>query len=124
MLGGGHPRTRTNTLPSVPLRGALGDERVLLDLVVHHHAIDLNVPIGCGDAPVFPGDVILGDADGVIVIPAHLAEEIAAEATEMTAYEDFAAEKVAEGRSLVGLYPATNPASIEEFKVWRAQRGR
>ncbi len=89
-----------------------------------NHAIDIDVPIGCGDAPVFPGDIILGDADGVIVIPAHLAEEIAAEATEMTAYEDFAAEKVAEGRSLVGLYPATNPASIEEFKVWRAQRGR
>jgi regulator of RNase E activity RraA len=89
-----------------------------------NHAIDIDVPIGCGDAPVFPGDVIVGDADGVIVLPAHLAEEIAAEAHEMTAYEDFAAEKVAEGRSLVGLYPATNPASIEEFKAWRAQRGR
>jgi len=89
-----------------------------------NHAIDIDVPIGCGDAPVFPGDVILGDADGVIVIPAHLADEIAAEATDMTAYEDFAAEKVSEGRSLVGLYPATNPANIEEFKVWRQQRGR
>jgi regulator of RNase E activity RraA len=89
-----------------------------------NHAIDINVPIGCGDAPVFPGDVILGDADGVIVIPAHLADEIAAEAFEMTAYEDFAAEKVAEGRSLVGLYPATNPANLEEFAAWRKQRGR
>jgi regulator of RNase E activity RraA len=89
-----------------------------------NHAIDINVPIGCGDAPVFPGDVIVGDADGVIVLPAHLAEEIAAEAVEMTAYEDFCAEKVAEGRSLIGLYPATNPASIEEFKAWRAGRGR
>jgi len=89
-----------------------------------NHAIDIDVPIGCGDAPVFPGDVILGDADGVIVIPAHIADEIAAEATEMTAYEDFAAEKVSEGRSLVGLYPATNPANLEEFAVWRKQRGR
>lgn len=89
-----------------------------------NHAIDINVPIGCGDAPVFPGDVILGDADGVLVIPAHLAEEIAAEAAEMTAYEDFASEKVAEGRSLVGLYPATNPANLEEFAAWRKQRGR
>ena len=42
-----------------------------------HQAIEINVPIGCGDAPVFPGDVILGDSDGVIVIPAHLADEIA-----------------------------------------------
>lgn len=89
-----------------------------------NQAIDIDVPIGCGDAPVFPGDVILGDADGVIVIPAHLADEIAAEAHEMTAYEDFAAEKVAEGRSLTGLYPATNPANLEEFAAWRKQRGR
>ena len=42
-----------------------------------HQAIEINVPIGCGDAPVFPGDVILGDADGVIVIPAHLADDVA-----------------------------------------------
>ncbi len=89
-----------------------------------NHAIDIDVPIACGDAPVFPGDVLLGDADGVIVIPAHLAEELAKEATEMTAYEDFCAEKVAEGRSLVGLYPATNPANLEEFATWRKQRGR
>ncbi|MFN0183125.1 MAG: ribonuclease activity regulator RraA, partial [Aquabacterium sp.] len=54
-----------------------------------HQAIDLNVPIGCGGAPVFPGDVVVGDADGVIVVPAHLAGEISAEAVEMTAFEDF-----------------------------------
>jgi regulator of RNase E activity RraA len=89
-----------------------------------NHAIDINVPIGCGDAPVFPGDVLVGDADGVIVIPAHLADEIAAEGTEMTAYEDFAAEKVAEGRSIRGLYPATNPDSLTEFAAWRKERGR
>jgi regulator of RNase E activity RraA len=89
-----------------------------------NQAIDIDVPIGCGDAPVFPGDVILGDADGVIVIPAHLVDEVTAEAVEMTAYEDFAAEKVAEGRSLTGLYPATDPANLEEFAVWRRERGR
>src|SRR6201996_4298805 len=42
-----------------------------------HQAVDINVPIACGDAPVWPGDVIVGDADGCIVIPAHLADEIA-----------------------------------------------
>ncbi len=61
-----------------------------------HQAIEINVPIGCGDAPVFPGDVILGDSDGVIVIPAHLADEIADEAIEMTAFEDFVTEQVRE----------------------------
>ena len=59
-----------------------------------HQAIDINVPIGCGDAPVFPGDVIVGDGEGVVVIPAHLADEIADEAVEMTAFEDFVTEEV------------------------------
>jgi regulator of RNase E activity RraA len=89
-----------------------------------HHAVDTNVPIACGDAPVFPGDVIVGDADGCVVIPAHLADEIAAEAVEMTAYEDFATEKVLEGRSIRGLYPATDPQSKIDFEAWRKKNGR
>jgi len=89
-----------------------------------NHAVDANVPIGCGDAPVFPGDVIVGDADGVIVVPAHLADEIAAEAVEMTAFEDFVAERVAAGASIVGLYPATDAANLELFRAWRGERGR
>lgn len=89
-----------------------------------NQAIDINVPIACGDAPVFPGDVLVGDGDGVIVIPAHLADEIAAEATEMTAYEDFVTEKVAEGRSIRGLYPATDPKNLDEFAAWRKAKGR
>src|ERR1700739_1317120 len=60
-----------------------------------HQAIDINVPIGCGDAPVFPGDVIVGDADGVIVIPAAMARDVADEATQMTVYEDFVVDMVA-----------------------------
>jgi regulator of RNase E activity RraA len=45
-----------------------------------HQAIDINVPIGCGDVPAFPGDVVVGDAEGMVVIPAHLADEVADEA--------------------------------------------
>lgn len=90
-----------------------------------HEAIDINVPIGCGDAPVFPGDVIVGDAEAVIVIPAEIADEVADEAVEMTAYEDFVIEMVQkEGRSIVGLYPATNPQSKLDFAVWRQKNGR
>jgi regulator of RNase E activity RraA len=89
-----------------------------------HQAVDANVPIACGDAPVFPGDVIVGDNDGVIVIPAHLADEIAAEAVEMTAFEDFVQEQVAAGASIVGLYPPTNPDSLTRFAEWRKQRNR
>ncbi len=89
-----------------------------------HQAIELNVPIGCGDAPVFPGDVIVGDAEGVVVIPAHLADEIAAEATEMTAFEDFVQERVLAGQSILGLYPATEQANRDAFAAWRAAKGR
>ena len=89
-----------------------------------HQAIDINVPIGCGDAPVFPGDVIVGDAEGVVVIPAHLADEVAAEAVEMTAFEDFVQEKVMEGRSIFGLYPPTDEQSRVDFAAWRQANGR
>ena len=89
-----------------------------------HQAIDINVPIGCGDAPVFPGDVIVGDAEGAVVIPAHLADEVAAEAVEMTAFEDFAQAKVMEGRSILGLYPPTDEANRVAFEAWRHAQGR
>jgi regulator of RNase E activity RraA len=89
-----------------------------------HHAIDINVPIGCGDAPVYPGDVIVGDGDGVVVIPAHLADELAAEAVEMTAFEDFVTEQVLAGRSILGLYPATDEQTKVDFAAWRSANGR
>ena len=89
-----------------------------------HQALDINVPIGCGDAPVWPGDVIVGDTDGVIVIPADLADDIANEAVEMTAFEDFVTEKVNEGRSILGLYPATDPQTNVDFAAWRKANGR
>ncbi|MBI5716471.1 MAG: ribonuclease activity regulator RraA [Burkholderiales bacterium] len=89
-----------------------------------HHAIDINVPIGCGDAPVFPGDVVVGDAEGAIVIPAHIADEVAAEATEMTAFEDFVQERVLAGQSILGLYPPTDEANREAFAAWRKVQGR
>ena len=92
--------------------------------LTRHQAIDINVPIGCGDAPVFPGDVVVGDAEGVVVIPAHLADEIAAEAVEMTAFEDFVAEEVMKGRSILGLYPATDPQTERDFAAWRKAKGR
>jgi regulator of RNase E activity RraA len=89
-----------------------------------HQALDINVPIGCGDVPVWPGDIVVGDREGVVVIPAHLADEIADEATNMTAFEDFVTEKVMEGRSILGLYPPTDPQSTQDFEAWRQANGR
>ncbi len=92
--------------------------------LTRHQAIDIDVPIGCGDAPVFPRDVIVGDAEGVVVVPAHLADDIANEASEMTAFEDFVTEEVMNGRSILGLYPATDPQTERDFVAWRKANGR
>ncbi len=89
-----------------------------------HQAIDIDVPIGCGDAPVFPGDVIVGDAEGVVVLPAHLADALADEATEMTAFEDFVQERVLAGQSILGLYPPTDETNKAAFDAWRKTHGR
>ncbi|RYH02548.1 ribonuclease activity regulator RraA [Salipiger sp. IMCC34102] len=89
-----------------------------------NEAIGLNEPIGCGDAPVFPGDIIVGDADCVIVIPQDIADEVADEAVEMTVYEDFVVEQVKAGVSIIGLYPRTMEEHASTFEEWRKAQGR
>jgi regulator of RNase E activity RraA len=89
-----------------------------------HQALDINVPIGCGDVAVFPGDVMVGDKEGVVVIPAGIAGEIAAEAVEMNAFEDFVTEEVLKGRSILGLYPPTQEQSKLDFEAWRKANKR
>jgi len=85
-----------------------------------HEAIDIDVPIGCGDAPVFPGDVIVGDGDGVVVIPAHMADEVAEECAGMEEFEAFVSQSVREGHPVIGLYPPTREETMERFARWRA----
>lgn len=85
------------------------------------HAVEMNQPIGCARVAVFPGDIIVGDGEGVVVIPAGIADDVAEEAHAMTGYEAFAAEKVREGRSIFGLYPATD-ASRAEYAEWERKR--
>ncbi|MDP5121913.1 MAG: ribonuclease activity regulator RraA [Spirosomaceae bacterium] len=87
-----------------------------------HQAIDINVPIACGDVAVFPGDIILGDDDGVMVIPAAIADDIAIECQNMTLFEDFVLEKVRNGQSIIGLYPPTNPEHLAAFELWKTLR--
>lgn len=89
-----------------------------------HEALDINVPIACGDAAVFPGDVLLGDRDGVMVIPAHLAEEIAEECTAMESFEDFVLEQVKGGAAIIGLYPCTKDENQQKYDDWRQKTGR
>ena len=90
--------------------------------LIHHHAIDLNVPIGCGGVAVYPGDVVVGDDEGVVIVPAHLAEEIARDATEQEKMEAFILEKIEGGVKLGGTYPP-NDATKAEYAVWRKAKG-
>lgn len=88
-----------------------------------HQALDLNVPIGCGDVAVWPGDMIVGDAEGVVVIPRDMVDEVADEAAEMTIFENFVASQVMNGKTTFGLYPPTNPQTLDDFARWRATNG-
>ena len=92
--------------------------------LIHHHAADLNLPIACGGVAIYPGDIMVGDGEGVVCIPAHLAEDVANETFEQTVYEDFVAEQVAAGHTIRGLYPMTDPAHKSVFAAWRLQKGR
>lgn len=87
-----------------------------------NQAMEINIPIGCGDVAVYPGDVILGDDDGVMVIPAEIADEVADEAMLMEVYEEFVTEKVLEGRPVIGLYPLTSEENQKDFEEWKAKR--
>lgn len=85
---------------------------------VAHFPVDMNVPIGCSDVLIMPGDVVVGDAEGVVVIPAQLAEEVARGAREQEAVEEFALERVRSGASISGLYPLAD-AMRPEFEGWQ-----
>lgn len=86
-----------------------------------HYPLESNVPIACGGALVMPGDVIVGDGDGVIVLPAALAEEVAADALEQEEREQFALERVKDGESIRGIYPLGDERR-GDFERWRADR--
>jgi regulator of RNase E activity RraA len=90
--------------------------------LVLHHAVEQQVPIGCGGVPVFPGDVLVGDAEGVVVIPRHLAAEVAADAAEQERLEDFIMARVRDGAPLPGTYPP-NAATLAAYRAHREREG-
>jgi regulator of RNase E activity RraA len=91
--------------------------------LIHHHAVDFNVPIGCGGVAVYPGDIIVGDDDGVVVIPRHVAAEVASHAAEQEELEVFILEQVRNGARLPGTYPP-DAETEAAFQEWRKARGR
>ncbi|WP_217558655.1 dimethylmenaquinone methyltransferase [Streptomyces sp. GbtcB6] len=107
------PAIRRTGMPAYQQRSAPPATPIAL------HPVELNGPVGCAGVAVYPHDVIVGDGEGVVVVPAHLAAEVAAEAAEATAYEEFVEHEVARGRPLFGLFPATE-ASRSEYRTWLA----
>jgi regulator of RNase E activity RraA len=112
-------RLRVRGVAGVVTDGALRDSPAIatLDLPVYsagacattnlarHHAVDLQVPIGCAEVAVYPGDVMVGDAEGVVCVPRELVASVAAEALEQERLEAFLLSKVESGAPLRGTYP-------------------
>jgi regulator of RNase E activity RraA len=91
--------------------------------LVRHHAADTQRPIACGGVAVYPGDVIVGDGEGVVVIPRHLTEEVAADAAEQESLEEFVLQEIRSGKALPGVYPP-NDATRARYAQWRRKRGK
>ncbi|MEY9950923.1 fumarylacetoacetate hydrolase family protein [Leifsonia sp. EB34] len=85
-----------------------------------HVPWDADVAIACGGATVLPGDVIVGDADGLLVIPPGLVAEVVADAIEQEREEEFIAEMVRGGEKVDGLFPM-NAAWKERYRTWLTQ---
>ncbi|GIH71967.1 fumarylacetoacetate hydrolase family protein [Sphaerimonospora thailandensis] len=86
-----------------------------------HVPMDSQVPVACGGVLVMPGDVLVGDAEGVVVIPPGLAAEVARDAARQEDEERFIYERVNEGASIDGLYPM-NKAWRETYESRRDAR--
>lgn len=89
--------------------------------LIRHHAVDLNVPIGCGDVAVYPDDIVVSDSDGVVILPRAIADDVAKEATEQTLFETYVQERVMAGDGIFGLYPPSTEARAA-YDAWRRQR--
>jgi regulator of RNase E activity RraA len=87
-----------------------------------HQPVDLDLPIACGGVAVYPGDVIVGDCDGIVVIPPDIADAVAEEALATTLYDEFAEAEVVRGRSLIGLFPGVSEEAKRDFEAWKKAR--
>lgn len=89
--------------------------------VTVHHAADINVPVGCAGVLVMPGDIVVGDGEGVVVIPRRLANKVAEQALEQEMREEFIWEKINAGSTIVGVYPP-GEAVRREYEARRRVR--
>src|SRR3954469_1034784 len=91
---------------------------------IAHRPVDLQLPIGCGGVAVYPGDIVVGDRDAILVIPADIVEAVAEEAFKNYHYEGWAELEVAKGRSLKGLFPAAGDQAKADYEAWKKAGGK
>jgi len=89
--------------------------------LITQHAVESNVPIACGGVAVYPRDVIVGDGEGVVVIPRDIADEVAAQTYEQEKLEEFVQLEIAAGRPLPGTYPP-NAETKARYEAWRKKQ--
>ncbi|MGH3152178.1 MAG: fumarylacetoacetate hydrolase family protein [Streptosporangiaceae bacterium] len=128
-------RAQVRGAAGVVTDGAIRDSAVLagLDIPVYHAAVhpavlgrrhvpwETDVTVACAGVTIQPGDIVVGDADGVLVLPPALAAEVLAEACEQERQEEFIAARVAAGESIDGLFPLTE-ARRPDYEAWLAQQ--
>jgi regulator of RNase E activity RraA len=86
-----------------------------------HHPQDINVPIGCGGVAVLPGDLIVGDGEGVVVVPLSVAESVVNAAYEQEQREEFIVSRIESGSSILGVYPP-DENTLRDYEAWKAAR--
>ena len=116
--------------------GAIRDSAALarLEIPTYHAAVhpavlgrrhvpwESGVAVACAGVTIQPGDILVGDADGVVVLPPAIAAEVLADAREQERQEEFIAARVAQGESIDGLYPLGD-ARRPDYEAWLAQQG-
>ena len=83
----------------------------------------VNVPVACGDTLVMPGDIIVADEDGAVVVPIKLAPQILEKASTHAEWEEFSRMRLGEGGDLRRYYPLSE-AARPEYEEWKKKQGR
>ena len=83
----------------------------------------VNVPVACGGVLVIPGDIIVADDDGAVVVPVKLAEQVIKDASVHHEWEEFSRERLAQGGELRRYYPLSD-AARPEYETWLKAKGK
>ena len=107
----------TPSIQQIDLPTYAGGQSPIVSTAIHHPQ-DINVPIGCGGVAVLPGDVIVGDGEGVLVIPRAVAEVVIQAGYEQEQREEFIMSKIRSGSSILGVYPP-DERTLQEYEEWK-----